>query len=146
MECAVINGKLFENVNLLAKDSMYVFIETTAGITDANSTDFLYTDQIQFGSGTASTKSRISHLDSRCSFFIPSKVFDNGAKLRITYLFESNQIYGFILDHNDHKWTNYHWTNSKPYVIYGYAGIPSGKHSMLIPEPECIFMPIQVLL
>ena len=44
-------GKYFENVELLAKDSMYVFIEATAGIADANPTDLLYTDQILFDGG-----------------------------------------------------------------------------------------------
>jgi hypothetical protein len=38
-------GKLYNTS--LAKDSLYIFIETTANITDANPTDFLYTDQIE---------------------------------------------------------------------------------------------------
>ena len=46
------NGKIFNNVTLLAKDSLYIFVETTADITDANPTDFLYTDEIQFDSGS----------------------------------------------------------------------------------------------
>jgi hypothetical protein len=45
------SGKLFTNVELLAKDSLYIFIETTAKIADANPTDLLYTDQIEFDSG-----------------------------------------------------------------------------------------------
>ena len=44
------NGKIFNNVDLLAKDSLYIFIETTANIADTNPSDFLYTDQIQFDS------------------------------------------------------------------------------------------------
>ena len=39
-------GKVFDNVELLAKDSMFIFIEVTANVIDANTTDFLYTDQI----------------------------------------------------------------------------------------------------
>src|SRR6218665_2602312 len=34
-------GKYFENVEILAKDSLYVFIEATAGIEEADPTDFL---------------------------------------------------------------------------------------------------------
>ena len=48
--------KSFSNVELLAKDSLYIFIETTANIVDANPTDFLYTDQIVFGGGTNAQK------------------------------------------------------------------------------------------
>jgi hypothetical protein len=45
------SGKLFTNVELLAKDSLYIFYKTTAKIADANPTDLLYTDQIEFDSG-----------------------------------------------------------------------------------------------
>jgi len=34
------DGRIFNNVELLAKDSLYIFIETTAKISDANPTDF----------------------------------------------------------------------------------------------------------
>ena len=47
-------GKEFENIEILAKDSMYIFIETTIDINDFVNTDgtYLYTDQIEFDSGT----------------------------------------------------------------------------------------------
>ena len=35
-------GKSYSNVELLAKDSLFIFIEVTADITSANPTDFLY--------------------------------------------------------------------------------------------------------
>ena len=46
-----IAGKSFENIEILAKDSMFIFIETTVNYDDyANSeTTFLYTDHIEFG-------------------------------------------------------------------------------------------------
>jgi hypothetical protein len=34
--------KIFTNVALLARDSLYVFIETTANIADANPADFVH--------------------------------------------------------------------------------------------------------
>src|SRR5690554_8077924 len=34
-------GQKFTNVEMLAKDSMYIFISVTAEVTDANSTDYL---------------------------------------------------------------------------------------------------------
>ena len=36
-------GKIFNNVNLLAKDSLYIFIETTANIADANNSQRTFT-------------------------------------------------------------------------------------------------------
>ena len=52
-------GKEFANVELLAKDSMFVFIETTIDIQPlvANETQFLYTDAIEFGIWTQYSKS-----------------------------------------------------------------------------------------
>ena len=44
-------GKMFENVTLLAKDSLYIFIETTVESDNTTPTEFLYTDQIEFDSG-----------------------------------------------------------------------------------------------
>lgn len=50
------DGKLFQNVELLAKDSLFVFIETTVDIASANPADMLYTDEIVFGSAFGEQK------------------------------------------------------------------------------------------
>ena len=46
-------GKEFENVELLANDSLFIFVETTADIQTLalNSLEFLYTDAIEFDTG-----------------------------------------------------------------------------------------------
>lgn len=121
-------GKIFNNVELLAKDSMYVFIETTAEISDANPADFLYTDQIQFDYGANLQTVELVTLIQDAVFLYPQKFTDPNT-LEVTY--ESlplgdSSIYGFVLDHNDHN-DEYIWTKDKPYVIYGYAGVPDGE-------------------
>ncbi|HRN99080.1 MAG TPA: hypothetical protein PLA69_07200, partial [Flavobacterium sp.] len=50
------SGKIFNNVELLRKDSLYIFIEVTADVASANPDDFLYTDQILFDSGSKQQK------------------------------------------------------------------------------------------
>ena len=65
--------KSFTNVELLAKDSLFIFIETTANIADANPTDFLYTDQIIFGTGTKAQKVELITLIQDAYFIFPSK-------------------------------------------------------------------------
>ena len=118
-------GKLFENVNLLAKDSLYIFVETTANIADANPTDFLYTDQILFDSGTNLQKVELVTLIQDAVFLYPQR-FDNGATESLPI--GDEEIYGFYLDENDPVNGNeLHFTKQKPYVIYGYAAVPSGK-------------------
>ena len=70
------NGKIFNNVDLLAKDSLYIFIETTANIADANPTDFLYTDQIQFDSGANLQKIELVTLIQDAIFLYPKRFAD----------------------------------------------------------------------
>ena len=41
-------GKSFNNVEILANDSLFIFIEATADISDANPVDFTYNDKINF--------------------------------------------------------------------------------------------------
>ena len=118
-------GKIFNNVNLLAKDSMYIFVETTANIADANPTDFLYTDQILFDGGTNLQKVELATLIQDAVFLYPQR-FDDGTTE--TLPIGDEEIYGFFLDENDAiNGNELKFTNKKPYVIYGYAAVPSGK-------------------
>ena len=49
-------GNEFNDVPLLAKDSMFIFIETTFDIADTGENEFLHTDAIQFeNTGTTKT-------------------------------------------------------------------------------------------
>ena len=118
-------GKIFNNVNLLAKDSLYIFVETTANIADANPTDFLYTDQILFDGGTNLQKVELVTLIQDAIFLYPKKFGDGTTE---TLPIGDEEIYGFFLDENDPVNGNeLKFTNKKPYVVYGYAAVPSGK-------------------
>lgn len=119
------NGKLFNNVVLLAKDSLYIFIETTANSTDANPTDFLYTDQIQFDSGKNLQNVELVTLIQDAVFFYPKRFADGTTE---TLPIGDEKIDGFYLDENDPiNGNELQFTNDKPYVIYGYAAVPSNK-------------------
>lgn len=118
-------GKIFNNVELLAKDSLYIFIETTANIADANPSDFLYTDQIQFDSGENLQKVELVTLIQDATFLFPKRFADGTTE---TLPIGKDKIDGFYLDENDPVNGNeLQFTNDKPYVIYGYAAVPSSK-------------------
>jgi hypothetical protein len=126
------DGKLFSNVELLANDSLFVFIETTASIADANTTDLLYTDEILFDSGAFQQKVNLVTLIQDAVFLYPER-FGNPTT---GYTYEGlqigsnpdNKIYGFYLNENDPIHGNeLIFTKAKPYVIYGYAAVPPGK-------------------
>jgi hypothetical protein len=118
-------GKLFDNITLLAKDSLYIFIETTANIADANTSNFLYTDQILFDGGTNLQKVELVTLIQDAIFLYPKRFTDGTTE---TLPIGNEKIYGFYLDENDPiNGNELTFTNTKPYVIYGYAAVPSGK-------------------
>lgn len=119
------NNRIFENVEMLAKDSMYIFIEVTADVAAANPTDFLYTDQILFGNGTTEQKVELVTLIQDAYFLYPQR-FDDGMYENINIGGRPER--GFVLDENDPiNGNEYIWNNSKPYVIYGYAAVPANK-------------------
>ena len=119
------DGKIFNNVDILAKDSLYIFIETTANSTDTNPTDFLYTDQIQFDSGENLQNVELVTLIQDAVFLYPKRFADGTTE---TLPIGNEKIDGFYLDENDPVNGNeLQFTNDKPYVIYGYAAVPSNK-------------------
>ena len=106
------NNRIFRNVELLAKDSMYIFIETTAGISDANPNDFLYTDQIQFDSGDNFQKVELVTLIQDAYFLYPKR-FSNGTTETLNIDGIDEPVYGFFLDENDPVNGNeYNWGNA----------------------------------
>lgn len=117
-------GKSFDAVELLPQDSMYVFVETTADIQQLTSsnTQFLYEDKIHFSDVGAVT---LMTLVQDAVFLYPEKD-DQGIKetipIGIDEVGNSIGLEGFYLDDNELI-----FTNEKPYVVYGYMGVPSGK-------------------
>lgn len=119
-------GKSFQNIELLSKDSMFIFVETTVDITTQTADkEFLYTDQLIFANGSQSQSVELVTLIRDAVFLYPQKD-ENGNKE--TLLFGEDEIEGFWLDENDAVNGNeLHWTADKPYVIYGYAAVPGSK-------------------
>ena len=131
------NGKFFSNIELLAKDSLFIFIETTADITDTNQTDFLYTDQIEFDAGTKLQKVELVTLIQDAVFLYPQR---NEAGEYESLLVGNDTIYGFYLDEADPiNGNEYHLTNEKPYVVYGFAAVASNKNLIIDPGARLHF-------
>lgn len=126
------DGRVFNDVELLAEDSLYIFIETTARITELaqnNPTEFLYTDDIIFDASNGSQKVNLVTLIKDAYFLFPKRNAE-GVKETLDVGTEADplNINGFELDHNDPaNGDEYHFNNTKPYVIYGYAGVKSGE-------------------
>jgi hypothetical protein len=124
-----IAGKEFENVEILAKDSMFIFIETTIDIQDlaTSQMQFLYTDAIEFDSGSNLQKVELVTLVKDAVFIFPQRSAEGVIE---TLIFDIDG------DGNDDETTiqgrfltdpELTFTNEKPYVIYGYAAVDDGK-------------------
>lgn len=130
-----IAGQVFENVEILAKDSMYIFVSVTAEVADANPTDFLYTDQILFGDGINQQKVELVTLIQDAYFIYPGRVQNPDEsytydELNLGVDGDGNPITirgRFLEENHPNNGNELHWNNSKPYVIYGYVAVPSNK-------------------
>lgn len=119
-------GKSFENIDILAEDSIFVFIESTTNIDNfSQENQFLLTDAIEFDTGANQQKVELVTLIQDAVFLYPEK-FDDGTTESLSFGFdeEGNEILieGFFLDD-----TELTFTNEKPYVIYGYAAVPGNR-------------------
>jgi len=118
-------GINFYDTPLLAKDSLYIFIETTLSITENQTSEFLYTDALVFDSGATEQRVALVTLIKDAIFLYPKK---NDNEILETIILpsenqeKSQEIKGFLLDDSQLS-----FTNQKPYVIYGYAAIPENK-------------------
>ncbi len=122
-----VPGKIFRDVQVLAKDSIFIFIETTLDINNlpGGGNKFIYTDQILFDSGMNQQKVELVTLVQDAVFLYPQRYAD-GTKETLNLGVDENGedilIEGFFLEDDE-----LNFTNEKPYVIYGYAAVPSNK-------------------
>lgn len=122
-----MSGNSFENVEILAKDSMFVFIETTIDINNLpNTGEFLYTDKIIFDSGANMQDVDLVTLVKDAVFIYPNRDNSTGIVETLTLNIGGEQletdIQGRYLMPDE-----FTFTNEKPYVVYGYAAVPNGE-------------------
>ena len=117
-----IAGKSFENIDILAKDSIFVFIEATIDFSQV--TNPIYTDSIVFDNGSNIQDIKLVTLVQDAHFLFPKKDAD-GIKEKIVLGINADgeeiTVDGFYLDGDTE------WNDDKPYVVYGYVGVPENK-------------------
>lgn len=121
-----IPGRTFENVEILANDSIFVFVETTTDINDVGpgSLEFLSTDAIEFDSGAIQQEVELVTLVKDAIFLFADRDEDTGMIETLTINGIETTLEGRYL--TDEELT---FTNDKPYVIYGYVAVgdPNGN-------------------
>jgi len=118
-------GKVFTDVPIMAKDSLFIFIETTFDVSEREMNEYLYTDVLQFDKGDNLQKIPLITLIRDAVFLFPSNT-SYGVKENIILGLDTNgeeiRAKGFELSEDQLT-----FTNAKPYVIYGYAVVPEKK-------------------
>lgn len=118
-----VAGKSFKNIDILAKDSIYIFVEAT--IDFDNVTNPIYTDSIVFDKFNNFQDVDLVTLVQDAAFYFPERDAD---KIKETIVLgvddEGNNIgvNGRLLKDNELI-----WTNEKPHVVYDFIGVPEGK-------------------
>ncbi|WP_394971612.1 hypothetical protein [uncultured Croceitalea sp.] len=118
-------GKEFNNIPLLAKDSLFVFVEVTIPQEEVNENEFLYTDGLQFVSIDKTQEVELVTLIKDAIFLYPTTLSSGSTETLLLGLDEDGneiRIEGFLLEDDE-----LNFTSEKPYVIYGYAAIPNNK-------------------
>ncbi|WP_327018513.1 hypothetical protein [Croceibacter atlanticus] len=123
-----VAGKVFRDVEILANDSIFVFVETTADIQELsqNALEFLYEDAILFDGGENTQRVELVTLIKDAVFLFPERDAMTGEVETLQLGTDPNGdpilIEGFFLEDNELT-----FTNEKPYVIYGFAAVGSNK-------------------
>ena len=118
-----LSGKFFENIEIKAKDSIFIFVETTVDILDQTltATEFLYKDSIIFDGNLHYQDVKLITLVKDAEFIFPATLNDG--------------------ELNDFELTpaQLNFTNTRPYVIYGFPKVPTGQTLTINPGARIHF-------
>ena len=120
-----ISGKSFENIDILANDSIYVFVEATIDFEEVTTSDFFYRDSVIFYSGANEQDVKLEALVIDVNLIRPDRTEQPDGSFVYEEIIlgedpdgDKISIRGTLLNGNTT------FTNDKPYLIYGYVGVP----------------------
>ncbi len=134
-----IAGKVFEDVEIQARDSIFIFIETTIDIQDfvTNETQFLFTDVIEFDSGDNRQEVELVTLVQDAIFLFPQRSDDGTTESILLSIDDEGvetRLEGFFLEDDE-----LNFTNERPYVIFGFAAVRDGQTITMEPGTRIHF-------
>ena len=121
-----IAGNSFNDIDILAKDSIFVFVEVT--VSDLSTTELLYVDELLFDTGDKQQDVKLVTLVRDAVFLFPDKIDGVVETLLMGINDEEEEIRiegRFLNENHPINGNEYIFTNEKPYVIYGYMKVGS---------------------
>lgn len=122
-------GNSFTDIPLYAEDSLFIFIETNVTALPNETLQLLYTDAIQFDTDIHQQEVTLVTLVKDAIFLYPKK--DTNGANEIIKLYTHKDGSEVFVEGFDLKDDQLHFTNQKPYVIYGYASVPENKELVI---------------
>jgi len=123
-----IPGRSFENIDILAKDSIFVFVEATVDFEQVNDIEFFYRDSVIFDSGFNKQDVKLEALVVDVNLIRPDRFEQPDGSFVYEELIlgensegETLSIRGTMLNGNTT------FTSEKPFLIYGYIGVPANS-------------------
>ncbi len=120
-----IHGKSFQNIDILANDSIYIFVEATVDFSQVSDKDFFYRDSVVFDTDGKQQDVDLEALVLDVHLIKTDRTLQNDNTFRYDEIIlgkddkgETISIRGSMLDGSTT------FTNEKPYLIYGYIGVP----------------------
>ena len=132
-----VAGKMFSDIPINSKDSLFIFIETNHSITNDSTNQMLYSDILNFDVGSKQQKVPLVTLIKNAIFLYSqenSNVTTEPIPLYTDHQGNEVSIKPFDLS-AEHLTLN----NEKPYVIYGYAKVPDGDKLIIEPGARLYF-------
>lgn len=130
-----ISGKTFESIDILANDSIFIFVEATIDFSKVSNP--IYTDSIVFDADNNFQDVDLVTLVQDATFYFPERDAD---KIKETIFLgldengDSLKVNGRLLKDNELV-----WTNEKSHVVYGYVGVPENKTLTIDPGAKINF-------
>ncbi len=120
-----ISGKSFQDIEILANDSIFVFVEATVDFNQVTDTEFFYRDAVIFHSGASEQEVKLEALVLDVNLIRPDRTLQSDGSFVYEAIIlgensagEAIGVRGTLLNGNTT------FTNEKPYLIYGYLGVP----------------------
>ncbi|MCK0130868.1 hypothetical protein MWU59_05060 [Flavobacteriaceae bacterium F08102] len=122
-----VPGKSFEDVEILGKDSIFVFVEATIDFDFVDPDDFFYRDAVIFDTGMYEQRVPLEALVLDVNLIRPDRTRVGDDFVYETIVLGEDEdgqplgVRGVMLSGNTT------FTNEKPYLIYGYIGVPENS-------------------
>ena len=121
-----ISGKSFENIDILAKDSIFIFVEATVDFQQVTDTEFFYRDSVVFDSGVNEQDVTLEALVLDVNLIRPDRTLQPDGSFTFEEIILGENAQGETISIRGTSLTgNTTFSNEKPYLIYDYIGVPA---------------------